>query len=69
VVVVAMLLAADPAPSLGETESELKQARRQAPHRERRIIYNNDGDDITGWSSVTPAEYLAGAWHTWPVPR
>jgi len=58
VVVVAMLLAADPAPSLGETESELKQARRQAAHRERRIIYNNDGDDITGWSSVTPAEYL-----------
>jgi hypothetical protein len=54
-----MLLAVDPAPSLGETESELKQARRQAAHRERRILYNNDGDDITGWSSVTPAEYLS----------
>ena len=54
-----MLLAVDPAPSLGETESELKQARRPAAHRERRILYNNDGDDITGWSSVTPAEYLS----------
>ena len=43
----------------GDTHSEMKEARRKAAHRQRRIIYNNDGCDIRGWSSVTPEQYLA----------
>jgi hypothetical protein len=43
-----------------DTANEMKEARRKAAHRQRRIIYNNDGGDIdTGWSSVTPESYLA----------
>ena len=60
VAVVAILLAPDMAHASEEAESSMKELRRQAAHRPRRIIYNNDGGDIdTGWNSVTPDEYLA----------
>ena len=42
-----------------DQEPDLATARWQAVHRQRRIIYNNDGDDITGGVRVTPDEYLS----------
>lgn len=42
---------------------ELKQQRKEAAHRKRRIIYNNDGDDLTAFirqcKQVTPDEFLS----------
>ena len=59
---IVIAVAVDAAPAGAAAESEMKEARRKAAHRQRRIIYNNDGDDITGiidGCSVTPEEYLA----------
>jgi len=42
---------------------ELRQQRKEAAHRKRRIIYNNDGDDLTAFirdaKDMTPDEFLA----------
>ncbi|MBM4089688.1 MAG: hypothetical protein FJ276_09710 [Planctomycetes bacterium] len=42
---------------------ELRQQRKEAAHRKRRIIYNNDGDDLNAFirecKQVTPDEFLS----------
>jgi len=42
---------------------EMRQQRKEAAHRQRRIIYNNDGDDLTAFirqcKQVTPEEFLS----------
>lgn len=42
---------------------ELRQQRKEAAHRKRRIIYNNDGDDLNAFlrqcRHVTPEEFLS----------
>ena len=49
---------AGPATAEGKklTLSELRKQRRELAHRKRRIIYNNDGDNIAGWRGLDPAE-------------
>ena len=46
--------------SIAATETTaLDAARRQAAHRRRRVIYNNDGDDIWAKGADTVDKFLA----------
>jgi len=51
-------IAAQPDPAKATTMEELRQVRKQLAHRKRRILFNNDGCDVTYYCKESAPEGL-----------